>query len=242
MSRDDYKDLFHAERGISRDRLGRMGGFEIARDNLRAEVERLKGLLSEADDAMKNWRETPAHRWNSIRQRNAAALAPAPGTERPAEGDCPDRGCQREAGHPPPHRSRTLADHNNVIEDEWEDSARPITQPVVSGEGRMLYGETLDTRTIVDRLIVNGRGNDESLDYHRALQDVVHYDDQHARHRAPPRDERLAQAVVDAVDVTERTTVEAIVTPLRTKYAQNRHAQEWADWIERRAWKEPIDG
>lgn len=32
---------------------------------------------------------------------------------------CDDAGCQREAGHPPPHRSRSPGPHNDEIVTEW---------------------------------------------------------------------------------------------------------------------------
>lgn len=35
----------------------------------------------------------------------------------------------------------------------------------------------------------------------------------------------------------EKMTVAAIVVWMRENYPQNRHAQEWADAIERREWK-----
>ena len=47
----------------------------------------------------------------------------------------------------------------------------------------MKTGKALSTREIVDRLLANARGLNRSRDYIQALEDVIHYDEQHARNR-----------------------------------------------------------
>lgn len=51
-----------------------------------------------------------------------------------SERNCRDPGCERERGHPGPHRARYYAGHGNIDEQEWEDED-PTTYAGAVGYG-----------------------------------------------------------------------------------------------------------